>query len=299
MLDAVDHHRPVDTDHIDDALDPQQVGTFEQHDQIEPLFDRIEALPGVVSVGAVDALPLAHGSGCYAIFIQGVTAEGDQLIVPVAVGRRVEGGVYVLDGTLWDDIDGGATPVLDMTAIANLPGVHNWQNAAAAYAVARAIDVEAPVAAACLQSFPGLAHRMELVAIVDGVRYVNDSKATNAAAADKALACYEDVYWIAGGRPKAGGIADLAARFANIAHAFLIGEATEALGAALGGRLATTRCLSIEDAVESAASIAEPGEVVLLAPACASFDQFASFEERGERFAVAAQRWVASRGPGR
>ena len=224
---------------------------------------------------------------CRALF-DALTAEGDQLIIPVAVGRRVEGGVYVLDGTLWDDIDGSAVQVLDLTDIANLPGAHNWQNAAAAYAVARAIDVDAPVAAACLQRFPGLAHRMELVAIVDGVRYVNDSKATNAAAADKALACYENVYWIAGGLPKAGGIADLAPRFANIAYAFLIGEAADDFAAALGDAVRHEIRGDLASAVAAAQRLAgaegRDAPVVLLSPACASFDQFADFEARGDAF---------------
>ena len=224
---------------------------------------------------------------CRALF-DALTAEGDQRIIPVAVGRRVEGGVYVLDGTLYDDIDGGATPVLDLTAIANLPGAHNWQNAAAAYAMTCAIDVDAPVVAACLQSFPGLAHRMELVAIVDGVRYVNDSKATNAAAADKALACYENVYWIAGGLPKEGGIADLAVRFTNIAHAFLIGEAADDFAAALGDAVRHEICGNLASAVAAAQRLAgaegRDAPVVLLSPACASFDQFADFEARGDAF---------------
>ena len=224
---------------------------------------------------------------CRALF-DALTAKGDQRVLPVAVGRRVAGGVYVLEGTLYDDIDGGATPVLDLTAIASLPGAHNWQNAAAAYAVARAVDVDAPVAAACLQSFPGLAHRMELVAIIDGVRYVNDSKATNAAAADKALACYQNVYWIAGGLAKEGGIAALEARFTTIAHAFLIGEAADDFAVALGDAVPHENCGDLAEAVAAAQRLASTegrdAPVVLLSPACASFDQFADFEARGDAF---------------
>ena len=224
---------------------------------------------------------------CVALF-DALTASGDQLIIPVAVGRPVDGGVYVIDGMLYDNIDGAATPVMDLTAIASLPGAHNWQNAAAAYAVARAIDVDAPIAAACLQSFPGLAHRMELVAIVDGVRYVNDSKATNAAAADKALACYENVYWIAGGRAKEGGVAELAPRFASIAHAFLIGEAADDFAAALGDAVPHDVCGDLASAIAAAQRMAatdgRDAPVVLLSPACASFDQFTDFEARGDAF---------------
>src|SRR4029077_16328683 len=101
--------------------------------------------------------------------------------------------------------------VLDLALAERLPGSHNWQNAAAAYAAAaHSLGVAAEAAADAIRSFPGLAHRQELVGTIDGVRFINDSKATNADAAEKALACYEAVYWIAGGLPKAGGITPLA-----------------------------------------------------------------------------------------
>ena len=223
---------------------------------------------------------------------------GDQRVIPVAVGRRVAGGVYVLDGVLHDDMEGGDTALIDLSEIDSLPGVHNWQNAAAAYAAARANQVDARVASACLRGFPGLAHRQELVAEIDGVSFVNDSKATNGASAARALACYSRIYWIAGGRSKAGGIAELSAYFPRIAHAFLIGEAAAEFAETLGDDVAHSDCGDLASALEQAAAMARdqsrPGAVVLLSPACASFDQFVDFEDRGDAF----RRLVEAREPG-
>ena len=211
---------------------------------------------------------------------------GDQRLIPVAVGRKVAGGVYVIDGTLYDDTEGHAAAAADLASLIVLPGAHNWQNAAVAFAVARAIHIDAPVAGACLQSFAGLAHRMEPLVVIDGVLYVNDSKATNAAAAATALGCYDRVYWIAGGRPKEGGIAALAPHFPRISHAFLIGEAADAFAATLGDEVRHSLCGDLASAVAQAAAMAkgDQGSAVLLSPACASFDQFTDFEARGDAF---------------
>ncbi len=222
---------------------------------------------------------------CRRIFDQ-LKEVGDQRLIPVAVGRKVARGVYVIDGTLYDNTEGHDAAVANLAALIALPGAHNWQNAAVAFAVARAAHVAAPVAGACLRSFAGLAHRMEQLAVIDGVRYVNDSKATNAAAAGKALACYDRVYWIAGGRPKEGGIATLAPHFPRIRHACLIGEAAGAFAATLGDAVPHSLCGDLETAVTQAAALAkhDEGSVVLLSPAGASFDQFADFEARGDAF---------------
>jgi len=213
---------------------------------------------------------------------------GDQTIVPISGSTRIAGGVYVLDGVLHDDTEGANVAAVDLRLIPSLPGTHNWQNAAAAYAAARATGIQPPVATTALQSFPGLVHRQELLAIIDGVAYVNDSKATNADAAGRALASYRHVYWIAGGRAKAGGIDSLAPLFARIVHAFLIGEAAEAFAKALDGKVTYTLCGDLQTAVREAHSMATAGDgegrVVLLSPACASFDQFDNFEARGETF---------------
>jgi UDP-N-acetylmuramoylalanine--D-glutamate ligase len=137
--------------------------------------------------------------------------------------------------------------------------------------------------------------------MIDGVRYINDSKATNADAAEKALACYEAIYWIAGGLPKAGGITSLQPYFRRLRHAYLIGTATEEFAATLGNSVAFTRCGDLATATAAAAEQARrdgvPGAVVLLSPACASYDQFAHFEARGDAFrALVAELHVKERG---
>jgi UDP-N-acetylmuramoylalanine--D-glutamate ligase len=215
-------------------------------------------------------------------------------VVPISVTRPASGGVYVDAGWLTDATGPRELRVLDLAAAERLPGSHNWQNAAAAYAAARAVGVEPEAAAAAIRSFAGLAHRQELVATLDGVRFINDSKATNADAAEKALACYQAIYWIAGGLPKAGGITPLAPYFERLRHAYLIGAATEEFAATLGNAVPFTRCGGLSSAVGAAAAQAHadgvPGAVVLLSPACASYDQFASFEARGDAFRALVAR---------
>jgi UDP-N-acetylmuramoylalanine--D-glutamate ligase len=217
-----------------------------------------------------------------------VSRSRNQAVVPISAERAVEGGVYVVDGILTDDTEARAARVMEMSRAPRLPGRHNWQNAAAAFAAARRAGVPAAAAAAGIASFPGLAHRQELIATIDGMRYVNDSKATNADAAAKALVCYDNIYWIAGGLPKAGGIASLAPFFPRIRHAFLIGEAADAFARTLDGVVPYSNLGDLESAVEAAHARARRDRikdaVVLLSPACASWDQFANFEERGEAF---------------
>lgn len=165
-----------------------------------------------------------------------------------------------------------------------LPGSHNRQNIAAAYAACRHLGLTAAAIRAGIRSFPGLAHRQELLPVRNGVRWINDSKATNADAAAKALVCYENIYWIAGGLPKEGGIDTLAPFFPRIRHAFLIGKAEAEFAGVIGDAIPFTRCGDLARAVAEAAAMAPAGSVVLLSPACASFDQFTSFEHRGDVF---------------
>jgi len=212
----------------------------------------------------------------------------EQIVIPISAERAVDGGVYVAGGTLIDDIAHQATPVLRMGGLARLPGTHNCQNAAAAFAAVRHTGIAGTIAATGLNSFPGLAHRQEVIATIDGVRYVNDSKATNADAAAKALACYEDIYWIAGGLAKEGGIVSLAPYHPRVRHAFLIGAAASAFADTLGSAVPHSCCGELAAAVTAARDLAmregREGAVVLLSPAGASFDQFANFEARGEAF---------------
>ena len=179
---------------------------------------------------------------------------------------------------------------IDLTAARSLPGRHNAQNAAFAYATARALGVSHDAAVQGLLSFPGLAHRMEAIGRIGPVRFINDSKATNADAARQALSSYPSVFWIAGGRAKDGGIDDLADLFPRIAKAYLIGEAAEAFAVALGETphvVTTTMEAAVAAAARDAAS-AGGDQIVLLSPACASFDQYPDFEARGEAFRAAA-----------
>ena len=182
---------------------------------------------------------------------------------------------------------------IDLREMATLPGAHNHQNACAAYAAARSLGLGPRQIEAALASYPGLPHRSQLVATWRGVRIVNDCKATNADAAEKALLSFERIRWIAGGRPKAGGIEPLRPLFPRVAKAYLIGEAAERVrGDARRGAALVSGTL--DAAVAAALAEAEAGETVLLAPACASFDQFASFEARGEAFEALVRRFIAS-----
>ena len=219
---------------------------------------------------------------------------GSAQVVPISVTSRPAGGIWAENGCLIDASEGRPRCVFDLAEAPRLPGAHNWQNACAAYAAARAAGVEPAAAAEAIRSFPGLAHRQELVATVGGVRFINDSKATNADAAEKALACYQAIYWIAGGLPKAGGITSLEPHFERLRRAYLIGTATEEFAETLDGKAPYIRCGDLAAAVAAAAAdarrdgIAEA--VVLLSPACASYDQFAHFEARGDAFRELAER---------
>ncbi len=183
---------------------------------------------------------------------------------------------------------------------AGATGGHNLDNVLAAFAAVQALGVDPRRAAGALLDFEGLPHRCQTVAAAAGITFVDDSKATNAGAAERSLESFAHeplrTLWIAGGRTKGatlGSLAETAA--ARVREAFLIGEAADEIETGLDGRVPVTRCDSIEAAVEAAGRAARPGDVVLLAPGCASFDQFKNAEERGDRFAAAAREWVASR----
>ena len=206
---------------------------------------------------------------------------------PIAVEHApVKPGVYVQDGILYDALSGEPQQVTDLRRLTRLPGAHNWQNAAAAYAAALALGISRAQIVRGLESFAGLAHRMEEVGRVKGVRFINDSKATNADATARALACYEGVYVILGGVPKEGGIDSLVQFFPRIRKAYLIGQAADAFAGTLEGWAPYQKCGDLANAVSASARDAaqEDEAVVLLSPACASFDQFENFEARGEMF---------------
>jgi UDP-N-acetylmuramoylalanine--D-glutamate ligase len=213
---------------------------------------------------------------------------GLRRMAPISVEGAAKGGVYAVDGRLIDDSEGMARDVLSLADLKTLPGKHNWQNVCAAYLAARSLGLDREAIASALPTYPGLAHRQELIATIAGVGYVNDSKATNADAAGKALSCYRNIYWIVGGRAKEGGLAGLEVYFPRIRHAFLIGECAEDFARQLGGALAHTRSGALGTALRQAHAMAMKdkleGAVVLLSPACASWDQYSSFEARGDEF---------------
>ena len=183
----------------------------------------------------------------------------------------------------------GGQAIADLANARSLPGRHNAQNAAFAYAAARALGVSHEAAVQGLMTFPGLAHRMEAVGRLGAIRFINDSKATNADAARQALASYPSVFWIAGGRAKDGGIQDLADLFPRVAKAYLIGEAAEDFAATLANSphaILKTMEAAVAAAAQDAIAAGGP-QIVLLSPACASFDQYPDFEARGEAFRAA------------
>jgi len=208
-------------------------------------------------------------------------------VTRISVISESMGGVVVKHGCIIDETGRSAEKVIDLNEMPLLPGRHNWQNAAAAYAATRALGLARADIVAGIASFPGLAHRQERVATRGEVRFINDSKATNADAAATALACYDAIYWIAGGVPKAGGIAALTPYFSRIRRAFLIGDAARDFAATLGAKVPHEISGTLDRAVAAAFAAAQAAggpAVVLLSPACASFDQFSDFEARGEAF---------------
>jgi UDP-N-acetylmuramoylalanine--D-glutamate ligase len=212
----------------------------------------------------------------------------DRRVTRVSVLQKLPDGLYVEDAQIMRADSGRADPIADLRGIGSLRGLHNAQNAACAAGAALALGLTPAVIQGALRSFPGLAHRMEMIGRKGRVLFVNDSKATNADSAARALACYSDIFWIAGGKPKTGGIDSLAGYFPRIRKAYLIGEAADAFAAGLDQQVPFVVAGTLDRAVALAAQDAEAATgmapVVLLSPACASFDQFRNFEVRGDRF---------------
>ncbi|GIX16868.1 MAG: UDP-N-acetylmuramoylalanine--D-glutamate ligase [Rhodothalassiaceae bacterium] len=210
-------------------------------------------------------------------------AGSDLITIAVAPDRPVAVEVTV-EGRLVDHAFEAGRIVGDLSRLVRLRGRHNWENAAAAYAAARLVGLSVEEAFAGIESFPGLAHRQELVAEIAGVTFVNDSKATNLDAAARALAAFQRIHWLAGGRAKSTDLTALEPLLGQVRAAWLFGECAGDFAAALAGRVPCRRFAKLKEAVEAAAAAAEAGEVVLLSPGAASFDQYRDFEERGEDF---------------
>lgn len=210
----------------------------------------------------------------------------DDRVIRVSSGQKIAGdgwSVTARKGFLSEMRKGRQVASIDLRQIKGLPGAHNHQNACAAYAVLRSLNVAPKVIEAGLHSFGGLPHRSQHLRDIAGVAFVNDSKATNVDAASKALGAFKNIRWICGGLQKEGGLEGLGAGLKNVAKAYVIGREAEDFARQLN--VPSQVCGTMEAAVAAASADAQAGETVLLAPAAASFDQYDSFEARGQDFA--------------
>ncbi len=269
----------ITPDHID------RHGSLENYAAAKTRLLRQSAKGGICAIGIDDGY-------CASIYTNLVSAGRNA--TPVAVGKILGRGLFVLDGVLFDAQNTHTAKLMDLHEAKRLPGAHNWQNIALAFAAVRPWVRNAEAISAAVSEFPGLSHRIEEVGRRGRLRFINDSKATNFDAAAKALACFADIFWIAGGRPKAGGIAGIEAFLPRIRKAFLIGEAAQNFAVTLDGKVPFEICGTLDVAVVAAARAAEASPAaeptVLLSPACASFDQFKDFEARGDAFRALALR---------
>ena len=264
----------ITPDHID------RHGDFQGYFKAKQKLFGMQAATGTAVIGIDDNETAGYFSRLRA-------TRREDLVIPISAGRVFARGVYALGDRVYDALDGASHPAIDLQRALALPGRHNAQNVAAALAAVRSLGVSARAAAKAVYSFPGLAHRQERVGELGSVSFVNDSKATNAEAAIQALNCYDHIHWIVGGRAKEGGLAAARPAFGRIAKAYLIGEAEEKFARELNGALAIERCGDLASAVAAAtrdAQAADGARVVLLSPAAASFDQFSSYEQRGDEF---------------
>jgi len=219
----------------------------------------------------------------------------DARVIRVSSGQKLQGpgwSVFARKGFLSEWRNGRQLASIDLRDVAGLPGAHNHQNACAAYAAVRSLGLAPRQIEAAMRSFTGLPHRSQRVGERDGVTFVNDSKATNVDSAAKALQAFPRIRWIAGGLGKDGGLSELVPHLGSVAKAYLIGHSARDFALQLG---ATPHeiCETMDVAVERAAADAEPGDVVLLAPAAASFDQYPDFEKRGAHFTALVQDLLA------
>lgn len=215
----------------------------------------------------------------------------DDRVIRISVEQKLTGPgwqVFAKKGFLSEYRKGRQVGSIDLRAIKGLPGVHNHQNACAAYAVCRTLGLAPKVVEQGFASFGGLPHRSQIIAEAGGVTYVNDSKATNLDAAAKALSAFKNIRWICGGLEKEGGLEALQSATGDVRKAYVIGREAANFAMQLG-RVEAEVCTSMEKAVAQAMAEAEEGDTVLLAPAAASFDQYDSFEKRGEHFAALVQ----------
>ncbi|HEX5777707.1 MAG TPA: UDP-N-acetylmuramoyl-L-alanine--D-glutamate ligase [Xanthobacteraceae bacterium] len=264
----------ISPDHID------RHGNLRNYAAIKERLISGVSLNGTAVVGVDDELS--------ASVAERAEREGTK-VVRVSVRRRLEkDGIYLDGDNLVDMERGQRRNSLSLAGIGSLRGRHNAQNAACAYASARALGLSAEEIAFAMRSFPGLHHRMEQVGRKGSVLFINDSKATNADSTERALESFDNIFWIAGGRSKEGGIKNLAPHFSRVRKAYLIGEAAQDFADTISGKIPFEVVKTLDRAVEAAARDAEAAQLiqayVVLSPACASYDQYPNFEVRGDEF---------------
>ena len=217
-----------------------------------------------------------------------LTSASCAQIAPVSASATLGRGVYALDGAVYFNFDGKTTKAGDLSNARALRGSHNHQNAAAALAVALHFGASPAIAMKAASTFTSLAHRMEEITRIGKVLFINDSKATNANAAERALSAFDAIYWIAGGKAKEGGLDALKGKLGSVRKTYLIGEAADLFSEQLKDESRTVKCGTLKRAIvaahKDAAASDAAAPVVLLSPACASYDQFKNFEERGDEF---------------
>jgi UDP-N-acetylmuramoylalanine--D-glutamate ligase len=230
------------------------------------------------------------------LFLAGQLSEGlaDDRVIRVSSGTKLAGpgwNVFARKGFLSEYRKGRQAASIDLRGMTGLPGAHNHQNACAAYAAARALGLAPRQIEAALATYPGLPHRSQTIAEARGIRFVNDSKATNLDSAIKALSAFKNIRWICGGLEKEGGLGALQGQTGNVVKAYVIGR--EAAGFAMQLDVEAEVCTTMTAAVERAMAEAGEGETVLLAPAAASFDQYDNFEQRGDDFVAEVKKRLA------
>ena len=264
----------ISPDHID------RHGNLRNYAAIKERLVAGVSLNGTAVIGVDDELSASAA--------ERVERDGTK-VVRVSVRRRLDKDGIYLDGDNLADMERGQRRnSLSLAGIGSLRGRHNAQNAACAYASARALGLSTEEIAFAMRSFPGLHHRMEQVGRKGSVLFINDSKATNADSTERALESFQDIFWIAGGRAKEGGIKSLVPHFSRVRKAYLIGEAAQEFAETVSGKIPFEVVKTLDRAVEAAARDAEAARLmqayVVLSPACASYDQYPNFEVRGDEF---------------
>ncbi len=214
-------------------------------------------------------------------------ASGSRKVIPISSGQFVTYGIWADINGIYDNQTDRARKAVDLTLAKALPGAHNAQNAAAAFAACKALGIDNKIIEEAIHCFGGLKHRLQKIGEIENVRFYNDSKATNADATWQALSAFEGIRWIVGGMEKSDGIDPLEPLFSHVRKAYLIGHSSPRFAKNLDGKVPFEICGDMETAMKAAYKDARQtkyNEIIILSPACASFDQYQDFEKRGDHF---------------